>query len=131
MPVRRVHHAQLLGVIITGLCIGGLFWLLCTHFSLGSLPLVAHRGRARALLLHSYNFHWMVLGLGALYGMVLKRVGVNPILAFGGLIMPNHITIGLALGAGVRALTAEPDKYVPFWSGVFAGDALWVLCTLF
>ena len=130
MPTARIHRAQYIGVIATALCMGLVFWFLCKHFSLGTAPLVAHRAQARALLLHSYHFHWAVLGLGAIYGMVLKRLRINPILAFGGLIMPNQITIGLAIGAGLRAASKDPQGYTPFWSGVFAGDALWVLAKL-
>lgn len=130
MQTSRIHRAQLLGVLVTAASIGILFWVLCTHFELGSAPLIAHRSRARALLLHSFHFHWIVLCLGGLYGMLLKRLGINPVLAFGGLIMPNAITIALSLGALIRALTRHAKTYTPFWSGVFAGDALWVLLTL-
>lgn len=130
MPTSRIHRAQLLGVLVTAASIGILFWLLCTHFELGAGPLVAHRGHARALLLHSFHFHWIVLCLGGLYGIILKRLGINPVLAFGGIIMPNAITIGLSLGALARTLTRNAKTYTPFWSGVFAGDALWVLLTL-
>lgn len=131
LAYERIREAQIIGLIITALTIGLLFWLLCSQFPLGGSELVAHRAHGRALLLHSFSFDVPVLLYGALFGGVLRFLRINPILAFGGLIMPNAITIGLVLGASVRAATRTPDQYAPFWSGVFAGDALWVLTQLF
>lgn len=131
LAYERIREAQIIGLIVTALTIGILFWLLCSQFQLGGSELVAHRAQGRALLLHSFSFDVPVLLYGALFGCLLKLVRINPILAFGGLIMPNAITLGLVLGAGLRALTRTPDYYAPFWSGVFAGDALWVLARLF
>lgn len=126
----KIHRAQLFGLLIAALCVGAMVWLLCTQFELGSGELIAYRGRSRALLLSSYTFNWWVLGLGALFAQLLDRLSINSTLAFGGLLMTNDITIGLALGALCRSFFKNPEEQTPFWSGVFAGDSLWVLCTL-
>lgn len=126
----RIHRAQLLGLMVTAACMGMFFWFLCTHFQLGSADLIAHRSRARALLLNSFHMHWGILAIGALFGILLKRVRINPILAFGGVIMPPHLVIGFGFGSLVRLYTRNAERYTPFWSGVFTGDALWVLAML-
>ncbi|MGD1997708.1 MAG: OPT/YSL family transporter [Candidatus Dependentiae bacterium] len=126
----RIHRAQLLGLVVTALSIGVIMWLLCTHFELGSADLIAYRGRSRALLLNSYTLNWWGLALGAAYAQLLSKFKINPTLAFGGLIMANEITLGLALGAALRSSVRDPEHYTPFWSGVFAGDSLWILISL-
>jgi len=126
----RIHRAQILGLVVTALTIGWMLWLLCSRFELGSAPLIAHRGRARALLLTSFSFNWWVLALGILYDLFLQRFRINSMLVFGGLIMPNQITIGLTIGALIHRFSNKQNKQIPFWSGVFAGDSLWVLVQL-
>lgn len=126
----KIYRAQVWGLLITAVSIGGLFWLLCNQFQLGSASLIAHRGMGRALLLQSINFNTVVLLMGMLYGALLKYLRINPTLAFGGLLMPNQITIGLLFGALLRLGIKKPEQYFIGWSGVFAGESLWIFISL-
>jgi len=126
----HVHKAHLLGLVASSLCVGLLFWLIVTSFEIGSPSLVAHRGLTRALLLQSFNFNYVVLLMGGMFGLLLRFVRINPMLVFGGLVMPNSMIIGLAIGAGIRGLAQKVETYVPFWSGVFAGYSLWMFVVM-
>ena len=72
-------------------------------------------------------FNYIVLGLGFLFGFVLKRVRLNPLLVLGGLLMPLNITIGLVIGGMATLLVKDKEEYFPFWSGVFAANSLWMV----
>ena len=48
-------------------------------------------------------------------------------MVFGGIIMPNSISIGLIIGASLSLLTRNKEDYLPFCAGVFASESLWVL----
>ncbi len=123
----KVYRYQWLGLIVTSIGIGFILWLLFTHFELGSAELCAQRGRARALLIQSTGFNYWVLSLGILFGLAIKKIKINPALMLGGILMPNSISIGLILGGLSSRLFKQPDTHLPFWSGVFASESLWII----
>ena len=124
---RAVIGAQIIGVVSTALSVGLALWWLCTHFTIGLMPLIAHRGLSRALLMQTFQFNgWLVL-VGGAAGFVLGRLQINSAMVFGGMIMPG----GLVLSVGGGALVARFLGHTPtgslFWTGVLAGDMLWML----
>jgi len=68
--------------------------------------------------------------LGFLYGVLLKKFKVNPTMVFGGILMPNSLTIGLMVGAVISWFTKKSKEKQPFWSGVFAGESMWILISM-
>ncbi len=118
---------QLLGLVIASVSIGIIFWLLINHFGLGSPELFAYRAQSRQLLIQAKHFDYMVLGLGALFGMLLQQIRLNPMLVLGGLLMPLDITFGLVAGGLFAALSSDKEEWYPFWSGVFASNSLCML----
>ncbi len=126
----RVYWYQLFGVLITALSIGLFVYLLSTQFELGSADLCAYRGRSRALLLSSFLFDWKIIFIGMLYALLLRFLRLSPTMVFGGLLMPNQITIGLMFGAAQTLFFKKPEKAYPFWSGVFTGESVWILARL-
>jgi hypothetical protein len=104
--------------------------LLFTSFQIGSPDLFAQRGKSRALLIQSLNFNWIIVVLGFLYGIILKKLKLSPTMVFGGLLMPNHLTIGLVIGAVTSWLSKNSKEQGPIWSGVFAGESLWILFSI-
>jgi len=127
----RLRLAQLGGILLTALFIGFLVWILCSSFTLGQAPLIAHRGLSRALLMQSFQFNWWVVGAGMLFGLVLEQLRVNAVMVFGGLIMPNGLIIALTLGALARVATTRVIPWTLFWSGMLVGDVAWMLYLLF
>ena len=127
---KRVYKYQWLGLIVTSLSIGFFLWLLFTNLKLGTVELFAQRAKSRALLIQSLNFDFYVVGLGFIYGWVLKKLKFNPTMVFGGLLMPNTITIGLAIGAVISYFSKKTQEQTSFWSGVFASESLWILLTI-
>jgi hypothetical protein len=120
----QVHRVQLLGLVLSSFMVGIVFWLLITHFGLGSPELFAQRAQARALLINMRSFNIIVLCIGALFGLLLKWARLNPMLVLGGLLMPIPYSLGLILGGLLALLVKNHQKWEPFWSGVFAANSI-------
>lgn len=126
-----LHIAQWIGLVVTSISIGFILHLLFTQLQLGSAELFAHRGRSKALLIKSLNLDPYVVLFGAIYGFILKRLKVSPTMTLGGIIMPNNITMGLIIGGIINHFTHKHQAYyLPFVSGVFASETLWIIITL-
>jgi len=128
----RADHAtlksyQYLGLIVSCIASGIFFYVLARHFQIGSTLLYAQRAQARQLLLQAREFNGYVLCLGALFGILLKKIKLNPMLVLGGLLMPINVSIGLIFGGALTLLVKDKEQYYPFWSGVFAAQSLWML----
>lgn len=124
---RRMFYFQLLGIVVSSITMAFVFWLLVTHFQLGSELLFAERGQARALLVKAVTFDYGVLALGVLYGFVLKKIKVHPMLVLGGLLMPLSLSLGLVIGGLSSLVVADQERWEPFCSGMFAANALWMV----
>jgi hypothetical protein len=118
---------QLLGIVVSSMSIGIVFWLLIKHFGLGSEHLSAYRAQSRRLLIDVKQFDYYVLLLGGLFGYALKYCKVNPALVLGGLLMPLNISIGLIVGGFSGSFVKDRGEWEPFWSGVFASNSIWML----
>lgn len=124
---RLARRYQYAGLIMSCLIIGAIFWLLTSHFQLGSPELFAQRGQARALLVYAKEFDYAVLLIGVVYGLLLKTVKLNPMLVLGGILMPLNISIGLVVGGLLTLCAKDAQEWFPFWSGVFAANSIWML----
>jgi hypothetical protein len=120
----KVRQFQLAGLFISSLTIGIVFWLLINHFGLGSQQLFAQRAQARALLINVHTFNIVVLAFGALFGLLLKYMKINPMLVLGGLLMPLSYSLGLIIGGMIAVCTPNRQEWEPFWSGVFAANSI-------
>ena len=128
----KIHRYQWLGLIATSVCMGGFLWILFSGFQVGSPQLFAYRAYSRALLIKSLSFNMWVVGMGAVYGFVLKKLKINPMLTLCGILMPNSLSIGLILGGlgslfVKKVIKQDPAVYSTFWSGVFASESLCIL----
>jgi len=124
---RRLRSFQYLGLVVSSITIGVVFWLLIKQFTLGSPDLLAIRAQARQLLIGVKAFDYYILIIGLLFGFLLKVVKMNPMLVLGGLLMPLNISVGLMLGGCATLLTKAKEEWYPFWSGVFASNSVWML----
>jgi len=124
---RAVVWAQVGGVVVTALTVGLVLWWLCTHFTIGVAPLIAHRGLSRALLMQTFQFNgWLVLaGVGV--GLVLSRFKINSAMVFGGMIMPSGLVLSLVGGSLLARFFGNNPTGSLFWTGVLAGDMLFLL----
>lgn len=127
-----VHTLQWIGLIISSLSVAVVCYILFTNLTLGSEEFFAHRGRTKALLVQSLNFNHYIVSAGFLFGYILKRFfKTSPTMAFGGIIMPSQITLGFLFGGILSKLAGKKqDLYLPFCSGVFATETLWLLISL-
>ncbi len=121
---------QWIGLIVTAASIGIIFWLLFTHLHLGSEALFAQRGKAKALLLQSLCFDKYIVFCGILFGWLLKRLKLSSTMVFGGLIMPNSISIGLILGGIGTKFVKKPENLQPLCAGILASESLWTIITI-
>ena len=124
---RKIKKYQILGLVVSAFAIGIIFWLLTSYLQLGSADLFAQRSQARQLLIDMKSFDYYVLLLGFLFGYLLKKIKVSPMLVLGGLLMPVYISLGLVLGGVSTFLFKDRDNVEPFASGIFAANSLWVI----
>lgn len=127
----RVKKYQYFGLFISSLIVGIVFWLLLSHFQLGGSELFAQRSQGRALLIRAHHFDFWVLGVGLLFGMLLKYSPFNPMLVLGGLLMPLDLTFGFVGGALLTLCIKDQQEWIPFWSGVFAANSIWMIFQAF
>jgi len=127
----KIKIYQYLGLIVSSLCVGVIFWFLIDHFGLGSQEIFAYRAQNRWLLIttlrNAKDFNSYVLFLGFIFGYILKKVKISPMLVLGGLFMPINVTLGLILGGFGALLTKNKEEMFPFWSGVFSANSVWML----
>jgi len=124
---KKMYHYQWVGLIGTAVCVGFILWLLFTNLQLGSEALFAQRGRAKALLLQSLNMDTTIVLIGVCFGWLLKRFKINSTMVFGGLVMPNGVTIGLAIGSLGTLLVKKQEKLQPLCAGILAAESLWIM----
>lgn len=124
---KRIAWYQLVGLSVCALVIGAIFWLLITHFGLGSPELLAQRAQSRALLIKAFNFDYRLLIIGALYSFIVQHFKISSLLVLGGLVMPIDFSLVLVAGGLATYLTRDKERWYPLWSGVFAASSLWML----
>lgn len=118
---------QYFGMFVSCLAIGVVFWVLINRFKLGSPELFAQRSQARQLLVGAKQFDYWALLIGVVFGLVLRRIKMNPMLVLGGLLMPINVSLGLVIGGMGAIFVRDKEDWFPFWSGVFAANSVWML----
>ena len=131
MDQRKTVLFQLLGLTSCALAIGIIFYMLISRFGLGSPELFAQRAQARALLVQSKQFSYLVTFLGAAFGFSLRFIKINYLLVIGALLMQAELSFSLILGGLLTYLVKDKEGYYPFWSGVFAASSLLMLVHAF
>lgn len=127
---KRMYRYQWIGLLATAIGTGLFLWLLFTNLQLGSETLFAQRSRAKSLLIQSLHFDLVIVGLGIMFGMLLKRCRINPTMVFGGLIMPNTITLSLLFGSLFTRLTNNTERWQSLCAGVLAAESLWIIISI-
>lgn len=123
----RLRRYQYLGLVISALSVGIIFWQLIVHFNLGSTELFAQKAQTRALLINVQSFDVWVLAIGVIFGLLLKYIKLNPALVLSGILMPLHLSIGLITGGLLTLLVNKKEEWYPLWSGIFAANSIWML----
>jgi len=126
IPRSTMYKIQLVSSVLGAVSIAVVFWLLCSHLTLGSIDFFAFRCQSRALLIQSFNFDMLSVGVGLVFGFVLRYLGVAPAMVLGGLLMQPGLVIAFVLGAGVSYLVKNPKEHMATASGVFAAEAVWI-----
>lgn len=129
-PKRHLMSYQLFGLVVTAFSIGVIFWLLFTHFQLGSPELFAQRGKTKALLIQTLSFDPFTLVFGLLYGFALKQLRISPAMTLGGLLMPASLLWSLVVGGLISAIPSNKECFAPFCAGVLTSESMWVIITI-
>ncbi len=127
VSAQKVRQFQWLGLIVSSVSIGFIFWFLINHFGLGSAQLCAQRAQSRALLIGISSFDFFALIAGALYGAILKELKINASLVLGGILMSLEYSVILMLGGLSTYLIADKERWYPWWSGMFAASSIWMI----
>lgn len=123
----KVRMFQWIGLCISAFAAGIFLYVLVTNFQLGSSVLCVQKAYARHLMLAATTFNYAVLGCGMVFGLILTYVNINPALVLGGILMPLPLSLGLIVGALIAWICPDYERYIPFWSGVFAISSLWMI----
>lgn len=119
-----------LGIFVASILAGGIFWLLLSNLSLGSAELFAQRGQMRAILISTENFEKLFVFAGAIFGLIFQQLSLPISMILGGLLMPLELSFALVAGACIRIFFAKTPKLEIFWTGIFAGEAIFVITAL-
>jgi len=124
---------QWLGLLISVLVVGGIFWLFIHQFGLGNEVgnLAATRAASRAFLISVKSFDVGALMCGLMFGHLISYTSVSPALLLGGILMPISYSLMLVCGGLSTYLVKDKEDYYPFWSGVYASNSLWMLARAF
>ena len=127
---KTMYRYQWIGLITAALSVGLILWLLFTNLQLGSADFFAQRGQTKALLLQSLHFDPHIVALGLLFSLALKRFKLNMTMVFGGLIMPNSVTIGLTLGSLSTLFIKKSSHLQSICAGILAAESLWIVISI-
>jgi hypothetical protein len=119
-----IVRAQVLGLVVCAAVLGLVVWLLATSYGLGSSVLTAQKAYSRSLLISAFSFDLKALGCGLVYAWLLGRLGINGALALSGIVMPYDYSLLLIIGGYAARWTKNPERYHPFFSGIFAAASL-------
>lgn len=128
-----IARYQWLGLLVSVLAVGGVFWVFIHHFGLGNEVgnLAVTRAASRAFLISVKSFDVGALILGLLFGHIVSYTSVSPALLLGGILMPISYSLMLVCGGLSTYLCKDKEDYYPFWSGVYASNSLWMLARAF
>lgn len=129
---KETLYYQWLGLIVSSLSIGLVFWLLISKFGIGpehSLPV--QKALSRALIINIANFNIVAMLIGLITGALVSAIKVNPALMLGGLLMPTNYSLVLIVGGLSAWAFKNKEELYPFFSGVFASNSLWMLLKAF
>lgn len=119
-----------IGLLISSLSIGLVFWLLISTFGLGdSSCLNVARAQSRAMLINlsMKNFDLKVSFLGCIFGLGLNFLGINSALLLAGILMPTNAAIMLILGGFIACFFKNKERYYPLCSGAFTANSFFIL----
>lgn len=125
----KMHSYQWLGLVVSALSTGLVFWLLFTYLKIGSPELFAQRAQAKAAIIQTFKFDKYIVAIGFLFAFILKKFKVNPAMTFGGILMPNDMTFALITGGVIAHFTKHKDNSTLkdfFCAGVFSSESIWV-----
>ena len=117
---------QWIGLLVTIMMTGVVFWLLFNYLPLGAASFPAQRSQARALLINSLSFDGCVVGCGFLYGLLLMAFTLSPTMIFTGLFISPSNVLALSLGGGLTYLWKRKHTTLALCAGVFSAESIWI-----
>lgn len=127
---KQMHKYQILGLIISASCLGVFFWLLFTNLQIGSPELFAQRAQNNAALLQAIKFDPIIVTAGFLFAFILKSLKISPAMTFGGIIMPNSITLSLLLGSFAPMFFKNKTHLQFLSAGAFSSESIWIFACI-
>lgn len=124
---QKILKFQIIGFIVAACSIGFVLWWYIKTFTLGSVNLSAQQALHQEAFITFGSYNYYVLTLGFMFGAILFMLYTEMLVVIGGFMMPVYMAFWLILAGAVSYLTSRPQKYYPFWFGVYASHALWML----
>jgi hypothetical protein len=127
----KIVRYQILGFVVAVICSGFIMWWYAHTLQLGSTSLMAQSAQGFDLMIQVGQYSHRVVLCGVLFGLVLRRVVSEPFTVIGSMLMSTSITFWLVLAGAFSYFIKKDEKYYPFWFGVYASHALWMMILAF
>ncbi|HSW76257.1 MAG TPA: hypothetical protein VLG50_04405 [Candidatus Saccharimonadales bacterium] len=127
----KIIKYQLLGFIVAVISSGLIMWWYTYSFKLGSLPLTAQSAQSFDLMIFTGQYKHRVVLSGMLFGFIIRKIVAEPFTVIGSMLMSTATTFWLVLAGAFSYFVKKDEKFYPFWFGVYASHALWIMILAF
>ncbi|MCX5924007.1 MAG: hypothetical protein NTZ68_01095 [Candidatus Dependentiae bacterium] len=127
----RLLRYQVLGFMVAAISSGFIIWWYAHSFQLGSNSLMAQSSEGFDWMIQHGKYNHRVVLCGMLFGLILRKVISEPFTVVGSMLMSVSITFWLVLAGAFSYFVKKDKKYYPFWFGVYASHALWMMILAF
>ncbi|WP_425448181.1 OPT family oligopeptide transporter [Dethiothermospora halolimnae] len=131
---KKQQYGELIGVVASGLAIGGTLVLLNSAHGLGSAALPAPQATMMRLVIEGVmnsNLPWTLIFAGMGIGALIELLGVPVLPVAVGLYLPIHLSVPIMIGGLLRGILdkvsnikEKVDGGILYGSGLVAGEGL-------
>ncbi len=102
---KKQQIGELIGVVASGLAIGGVLYLLDLAWGYGEAQLPAPQATLMKMIVEGVmggNLPWTLVGIGAFIAIIIEILGIPVLPVAIGLYLPIHLNAGIMVGGVVR-----------------------------
>ena len=128
----RIMKYQIVGFLTAVVSVGFIMWWYFHTFTLGSDILKAQSAQDFDFMLTMnvadvFHYHYQIIICGFLCGLVIKKMFKDPLVVVAAILMSNMITMWSVIAGALSLFVKNRETYYPFWFGVYASHALWMV----
>jgi hypothetical protein len=123
----RILRYQILGFLVAVISSGFIIWGYLNIFKLGSFDLLAESAQEFNVMIQFGTYDHSVVIVGFVFGLFLRLIVPEPLVVVGAMLMPTTVTFWLVLAGAFSYFINNCQRFYPFWFGVYASHALWMM----